>query len=166
MSVLALFIHPVAQLVHTCNHTPIIDIDQYCKCTHSTFLTSTFLLMVDKHTDCKVLLIKVVINKSDFSHSAATSRTMTCMFLIHVPVVYGLSWHVHSMMTILNQSCWIPNSGAQNGCRLMRYIYVCIIYIYVYMCVYICMCVCMYTNYIITPNSNTTINEYRLYIGY
>ena len=56
--------------------------------THSTFRTSTFLLMVDKHTDCKVLLIKGVRNSCDFNHSAATSRT--CMSAIHVPVVYGL----------------------------------------------------------------------------
>ena len=101
------FFHTVAQLVHSCNDSLLIDIDQYCGCAHSTFRT---FLMVNKHTNCNVLLIKGVRNKCDISHSAATIRT--CMYAMHLPFLYPLSWHVHSMMTILSQSCLIQNGYA------------------------------------------------------
>ena len=68
------------------------------------------ILMVNKHTNCNVLLIKGVRNKCDISHSAATIRT--CTYAMHLPFLYPLSWHVHSMMTILSQSCLIQNGWA------------------------------------------------------
>ena len=113
--VIQMFFPPTQhEALRYCNHRPIIDIDHYRKCT-----CSVFLLMVNKHTESKVLLIEGVTNSCASLHDAATSRTS--MSALHFPFLHVL-WHVHAMMTILSQSCkWLRMAiswGYLVGCKL------------------------------------------------